>query len=108
MRTEIPADKNLDELNILKINSGLLNVTSGAEPFNIATPNFSSVGELRQDIALKLNEIDNAIITNIRFTIFFEKTYVEISTLPSSLRGAFSGLGDFNFEFNIIKNGMFI
>ena len=107
VRTERPAVKNLDELNILKINGGQLNVPSGAEPLNITTPNFKSIGELRQEIALRLNEKENAIIDNIRFTIFLEKTSIEISTLPSSLRGALSGQGDLNFELNIIKNGSF-
>ncbi len=107
VRTERPAEKNLDELNILTINDGQSNVSLGAEPLNITTPNFKSIGELRQDIALRLNEKENAIIDNIRFTIFLEKTSIEISTLPSSLRGALSGQGDLNFELNIIKNGSF-
>jgi hypothetical protein len=107
VRTERPAEKNLDDLNILTINSGQSNVPLGTEPLNITTPNFKSIGELRQDIALRLNEKENAIIDNIRFTIFLEKTSVEISTLPSSLRGALSGQGDLNFELNIIKNGSF-
>lgn len=82
-------------------------VISGAEPINITTANFKSIGELRQDIALKLNEKENGIIENIRFTIFLEKNSIDISSLPSSLRGSLTGNGDLNFELNILKSGNF-
>lgn len=78
-----------------------------AEQINITTANFKSIGELRQDIASKLNEKENGIIQNIRFTIFLEKNSIDISTLPSSLRGALTGNGDLNFELNISKHGLF-
>lgn len=80
---------------------------SGAEPINITTANFKSIGELRQDIALKLNEKENGVIENIRFTIFLEKNSIDISSLPSSLRGSLTGNGDLNFELNILKSGNF-
>jgi len=105
--TERPVEEQTDEVNILADNGGLSNIPLGAETLNITTPNFRSIGELRQDIASRMNEIENAIIDNIRFTIFLEKTSIEISTLPSSLRGALSGQGDLNFELNIVKTGNF-
>lgn len=100
-------EQGFDEIPGLSDDGSTTNTSKAAELLNITTANFRSIGELRQDIALRLNDKENAIIGNIRFTVFLEKTSIEISTLPSSLRGALSGQGDLNFELNIIKSGSY-
>lgn len=84
-----------------------IKIQSDAEPLNIVTPNLNNVGDLRKELALRLNENENAVIDNVRFTIFMGKTSIELGTLPASLRGSLSGMGDLNFELNIIRNGNF-
>ena len=105
--TERPFRKETAQEILLTNDGSLTNNRFGSEQLNITTPNFKSIGELRQDIALKLNEKGNVVIDSIRFTIYLEKNSIEISTLPSSIRGALSGQGDLNFELNIIKSGGF-
>ena len=104
---ERSVEQELNDIGILSDNGIGGRVIAGSEPINITTANFKSIGELRQEIALRLNEKENGVIENIRFTIFLEKTSIDISTLPSSLRGSLSGNGDLNFELNIYKSGNF-
>lgn len=104
---ERSVEQELNDIAVLSDNGIGGRVIAGAEPINITTANFKSIGELRQEIALRLNEKENGVIENIRFTIFLEKTSIDISTLPSSLRGSLSGNGDLNFELNIYKSGNF-
>jgi len=104
---ERSVEQELTDIGIITDNGIGKTVIAGAEPINISTANFKSIGELRQDIASKLNEKENGVIENIRFTIFLEKTSIDLSILPPSLRGSLLGTGDLNFELNIIKSGNF-
>ena len=74
---------------------------------NIYTTNLNSTGGLRQEIASKLNNIEDAVIRKVRFTIYFNKSKVELNTLPVSLRGQLTGQSDVYFELAITKNGAF-
>lgn len=106
-RKEFEKEKEDNKNSEEKLGGETIGKRSDIEPLQITTPNFNSVGGLRQDIALKLNDKENVSIDTIRFTLYLEKTSVEISTLPSSLRGALSGQGDLNCELNITKTGNF-
>lgn len=77
------------------------------EPFTIYTTNKNSIIELRQEIAAKLSERDNSVITKVSFSIFMEKASVELNTLPNLMRGQLSGPSDVHFELTITQNGNF-
>ncbi len=73
----------------------------------IHSTNTTSIGELRQNVAERLNDKEDFQTTEIRFNIHFEKDSVDLSSLPTSLRGTFTGDGDLLFELTITKKGNF-
>jgi hypothetical protein len=77
------------------------------EPVNIYTTNKNSVIELRQEIASKLAEKEDAVITKAAFMIYLEKSAVELNTLPNIIRGQLTGTSDVHFELTIAQNGNF-
>lgn len=77
------------------------------EPVSIYTTNKNSVIELRQELAARLAEKEGAIITKITFSIYLEKSSIELNTLPSGMRGQMSGMSDIHMELIISQNGNF-
>lgn len=77
------------------------------EPLNIYTTNKNSVIELRQEIAARLAEKEGAVISKAAFSIYLEKGSVELSTLPSMMRGQLTGISDIHFDLTISQTGSF-
>ncbi len=78
-----------------------------AKKQEISIPPQSGAGELRQTIALRLQEYPDAKMTRIRATIFLEKSTGDLSTLPASIRGSLSGQGNLTVEITVSKDGEF-
>lgn len=77
------------------------------EPFNITTVNVPSVGELRIKLAEQLSDKEDAVITRLRFSIYSEQNDVDFNSLPASLRGSLSDIGDFHLELSFARTGTF-
>jgi len=77
------------------------------EPFNVSTTNVSSINELRMKIAEVLSDKENAVITKLRLNIYSEQNDIDLSTIPSSLRGSLNSIGDMHLEISFTKKGMF-
>ncbi|MDP2302477.1 MAG: hypothetical protein Q8N03_08640 [Ignavibacteria bacterium] len=77
------------------------------EPLNIYTTNKNSVIELRQEIASKLTDKEDAVINKVTFFVYIQKDSVELNTLPIMMRGQLTGLSDVHFELTITQNGSF-
>jgi len=76
--------------------------------FSLAIPPQISIGGLRQQAALRLQEHEGAAITRVSYKIFFQKDSIgDLSTLPAGLRGSLSGQGDLTAEITISKSGKF-
>ncbi|MBW2106343.1 MAG: hypothetical protein JRI26_10055 [Deltaproteobacteria bacterium] len=73
----------------------------------IGIPPQTGPGELRQTIAARLQEFPDPKITQIRTTIFLEKSAGDLTSLPASIRGNLSGQGTLTAEITITKNGEF-
>ncbi|MBW1717201.1 MAG: hypothetical protein JRJ77_15495, partial [Deltaproteobacteria bacterium] len=73
----------------------------------IAIPPQAGPGELRQTIAARLQEFPDPKITQIRTTIFLEKSTGDLTSLPASIRGNLSGQGSLTAEITITKSGEF-
>ena len=78
------------------------------ESFTIRIPPQTSIGSLRQETALRLQDYEEGIITRITYKIFLQKNNMgDLSTLPSGIRGSLSGEGDITVEIVISKTGTF-
>jgi hypothetical protein len=73
----------------------------------IQTPNEPSINQLRQRVAERLGEYNDPKITKAKMVVYFQNATVELSTLPSTIRGALTGLGDIHCEIEIQKQGQF-
>lgn len=73
----------------------------------IYTPSKESVGSLRNEVASKLNEFPDSKIKTVVFLIFSEQKNIELSSLPSSLRGSLTGNSDLTLDMSIRKHGDF-
>jgi len=74
---------------------------------SVQTSFVKTIGNLRQEIAAKLNEYGKVSVKEVQFRIFSAQKGVELGTLPASLRGTISGTGDFDLEIIINKQGDF-
>ncbi len=74
---------------------------------SIQTPFVTTLGALRQEVATKLSDFQDAKIRRIQFFIFGEKANTDLSTLPASLRGSLTGPADVTIDLNINKQGEF-
>jgi len=77
------------------------------EPIYVETPFARGIGELRQQVAVKLAEYEVATIREIVFRIYYEKKDAEFSSLPSGIRGSLSGTGDITADLTVTKGGRF-
>jgi hypothetical protein len=69
----------------------------------IGIPPQQSPGALRQQVAVNLQPFGEVTVSKVRFTIFFESTSGDLSTLPQSLRGSLSGAGSLTTEITITQ-----
>ncbi len=70
-----------------------------------ATPHCAGLGELRQQVAARLVDLDSPTIQQVRFAIFAEYLNHELSSLSSSYRGGLSGGGDLGLQIDITVSG---
>jgi len=77
------------------------------EPISIYTTNKNSVIALRQEIASRLSDKEDAVINKATFFVHIQKDSVELNTLPNMMRGQLTGLSDVHFELIITQNGSF-
>ena len=69
------------------------------------TPHCLSLGELRQQAAARLIDIEEPIISVARFTVFADYRGQELSGIPAAFRGALSGQGDLDLQLDITVRG---
>jgi hypothetical protein len=70
---------------------------------SISIPSQPSAGALRQQLAARLQPLDGAFVSKVRFTIFLESVSGDLSSLPPALRGNLSGGGSLTAEIAITK-----
>ncbi len=69
------------------------------------TPHCESLGELRQQVAAKLVNLDSPTIQQVRFSIFADYRNQELSSMPAAYRGGLSGAGDLGVQIDITVPG---
>ncbi len=74
---------------------------------SVQTSFVKSIGELRQELALKLDKYEKVSINKAQFRIFSDQNNIDLGGLPSGLHGTISGMGDFSLEIIINKLGDF-
>ena len=79
----------------------------GVRVESVSVPPQPSVGALRQEVAVRLQELAAVTITQARFVIYFNDQVGDLSTLPTSIRGGLSGPGRVTSETAIVKEGEF-
>ena len=67
----------------------------------------NSISDLRLEVAEKLNDYQDSTIKRIQFFIFSKQSNIELSSIPSALRGTLSGNSDIDIDLVINKNGDF-
>ena len=72
---------------------------------SVQTPFVTTLGALRQEVAMKLSELQDAKIRRIQFFVFGEQANTDLSTLPASLRGSLTGPADVTIDLSINKQG---
>lgn len=70
-----------------------------------ATPHCRSLGELRQQVAARLTDLEEPVIRSARFTVFANYRAQEFSGLPAAYRGALAGAGDLDVQLDITVRG---
>ena len=81
-----------------------------SEPPGVVTEERATVqchgrGELRQQIAARLVDIDDPVIRSARFTIYASYTDHELANQPAAYRGALSGAGNLEIQLDITVQG---
>jgi hypothetical protein len=75
---------------------------------SLRVPPKTSLGSLREETAVKLQQYENAEIIKVSYKIFYQQVNIgDLSALPASLRGNLSGQGDVSAEISITKTGRF-
>ncbi len=64
-----------------------------------------SLGELRQQAAARLTDLDEPVIRSARFSVFADYRGQDLSGLPSAYRGVLSGPGDLDVQLDITVRG---
>ena len=70
-----------------------------------ATPHCRGRGELRQQTAARLVDVDDPVIHFARFTIYASYTDHDLASQPAAWRGALSGTGDLDIQLDITVRG---
>ena len=69
------------------------------------TPHCASLGELRQQVAARLVDLDAPIIQHARFSVFADFRNHDLGSLPAAYRGGLSGTGDLGIQVDISVAG---
>lgn len=69
------------------------------------TPHCAGLGELRQQVAAKLVDLDAPIIRQARFSIFTDFKNADLASLPAAYRGGLAGSGDLDLQLEITLHG---
>jgi hypothetical protein len=89
---------------------GIGNIDSlplGPTAQQVSTGFCESRQQLRQEIAARLDQADGRPVVRVRIGMTFESRTVEMSTLPTFLRGSLAGSGTFNGEVTLEFPGSF-
>ena len=70
-----------------------------------ATPHCRGRGELRQQMAARLVDIDEPVIHSARFTIYASYADHDLASQPAAYRGALSGTGSLDVQLEITVQG---
>ncbi len=70
-----------------------------------ATPHCAGLGELRQQVAARLIDLDTPTIQQARFSIFADYRDQDLSSLPAAYRGGLSGAGDVGIQIEVTVPG---
>lgn len=70
-----------------------------------ATPSCRSLGELRQEMARRLESNLGSIIRAVRIAIYASYRGQDLSALPAAMRGSLSGTGDLELQLDLSLNG---
>jgi hypothetical protein len=70
-----------------------------------ATPHCRSLGELRQQVAARLTDLEEPVIHSVRLTVFASYRGQDLSGLPAAYRGALTGAGDLDVQLDITVRG---
>jgi len=79
--------------------------TAPSQQEMIRTLYMTSAGELRQEIASRLQGRDEVRISRVRFTVFGEQNRTDLGRFSSGLRGSLTGEGDLTIEITITFDG---
>ena len=77
----------------------------GAVTEERATPHCRSRGELRQQTAARLVDVDDPVVHSVRFTIYASYTDHDLASQPAAWRGALSGTGDLDVQIDVTVQG---
>lgn len=69
------------------------------------TPHCASLGELRQQVATRLVDLDSPIIQHVRFSVFADFRNHDLTSLPAAYRGGLFGTGDLGIQVDISLAG---
>lgn len=72
---------------------------------DLATLHCASLGELRQQVAARLLDLENPKIVKVRFSIFTGLREQDFSALASAYRGGLTGTGDIDLQLEITVRG---
>ena len=70
-----------------------------------ATPHCRGRGELRQQTAARLVDVDDPVVHSVRFTIYASYTDHDLASQPAAWRGALSGTGDLDVQIDVTVQG---
>ena len=70
-----------------------------------STPHCASIGELRQQVAARLVDLETPSILSARFSIFSDVQGQDFASLPSAFRGGLTGNGDLSVQLDINLHG---
>ena len=70
-----------------------------------ATPHCRGRGELRQQTAARLVDVDDPVIHSARFTIYVSYTDRDLASQPAAYRGALNGRGNLDIQLDITVHG---
>lgn len=77
----------------------------GGQVEETATPPCGSLAELRQQVALRLTDVDGAHVQQVRFRVLATAQNVELSGYNSGLRGALTGAGTLDVQIELTCTG---
>lgn len=78
---------------------------AGRQPDDRTTPHCANLGELRQQVAARLVDLENPTIVQAKFSIFADFRGSDLAALPSAYRGNLSGTGDLGLQLEITIRG---